>query len=79
MVALGTRIGFSTDPQVVADLVRAVDAVAARCDEMSDRLQQLQATVDDLSGTLGEEVARMRAVLERRDLQTAPEPPATAQ
>jgi hypothetical protein len=52
------------DTQLLGDLVRAVDALAARCDEMTARLSNQEAVVAELAQTLGREVTRLRATVD---------------
>jgi tetrahydromethanopterin S-methyltransferase subunit B len=52
-------------------MVRAVDAVAVRCDELSERVGNLELTADDLARSLGQEIALLRASVER-SLGTGP-------
>lgn len=63
--SLSARVGLGYDPKFVGDLVRALDTVAGRCDELADRVSNLEMTIDDLSGVLGEEVTRLRAAVAR--------------
>ena len=51
----------SIDREMIADLIRAIDAVAARCDAISDRLEHQQIVVDDVVNIFGEELTRLRA------------------
>jgi hypothetical protein len=51
----------SVDREMIADLIRAIDAVAARCDEIAERLAQQQIVVDDVVNIFGEELTRLRA------------------
>jgi hypothetical protein len=46
---------------MLADMIRALDAVAERCDEISERLTHLQIVVDDVATIFGEELTRLRA------------------
>lgn len=59
------RMGLGSDRKLLGDLIRAVDAVAARCDQLSDRVSNMEVTLDDLSRILGEEVTRLRVAVER--------------
>ena len=63
---IGNRLPASVDQVFIADLIRAVDAVAARCDELSDRLQHQQIVLDDAVTIFGEELTRIRAELASR-------------
>jgi len=60
-----SRLLGTADHQLLGDVVRAVDAVAVRCDELSERVGNLELTSDDLARSLGEEIARLRASVER--------------
>jgi hypothetical protein len=63
--ALSAKIGLGYDPNFVGELVRALDAIAVRCDQLADRVSDLEMSIDDLSGALGEEVTRLRAAVDR--------------
>ena len=65
------RMGIGTDRKMLGDLIRAIDAVATRCDELSDRVSSLEVSVDDMARILGEEVTRLRAVVEQSLSETA--------
>jgi hypothetical protein len=56
---------------MLGDLIRAIDAVATRCDELSDRVSSLEVSVDDMARILGEEVTRLRAAVEQSPSETA--------
>jgi hypothetical protein len=51
----------SVDREIVADLIRAIDALALRCDELADRLEHQHIVVDDAVTIYGEELTRLRA------------------
>ena len=61
--------------ELLADLIRAVDAVAARCDGLSGQVERLEAVADDLARVLGEEVTQLRAAVKRLEAQRAEGPP----
>ena len=63
--AVAFRFTHSASRELLADLIRAVDAVAVRCDELSGRVERLEAVADDLAGVLGEEVTQLRAAVHR--------------
>jgi hypothetical protein len=72
-----SKIMGRADGEFLADLVRAVDTVAARCDEISERLVTIEIVVDDLARILGEEITQLRADIQRtavRDKGTSPSP-----
>jgi hypothetical protein len=51
----------SVDREIVADLIRAIDALASRCDELADRLEHQHIVLDDAVTIFGEEMTRLRA------------------
>lgn len=51
----------SADHDVVADLIRAVDAVSARCDELAERLSAQQVIVAEMADIFSEELTRIRS------------------
>jgi hypothetical protein len=55
------RLLGRSDHDFLADLTRAIDAVAARCDEISDQLARQQILTNNIAESLGEEVTRLRA------------------
>lgn len=59
------RITGRADHAFLADLIRAVDAIAERCDELSERLSSNQLVVDEVASILGEEVTQLRAAVAR--------------
>jgi hypothetical protein len=61
-----SRITNRADHRLLGYLVRAVDAVAERCDELSERAANLEVIVDDLARILGEEVTQLRAAVESK-------------
>jgi hypothetical protein len=50
----------SVDREIIADVIRAIDALATRCDELSDRLEHQHIILDDAVTILGEEITRLR-------------------
>jgi hypothetical protein len=62
------------DRELMADLIRSVDAVAARCDELADRLSNQHVIVADMANIFGEDLTRLRAEL-ARTVERAPAPP----
>jgi len=63
--AAASKITGRPDREFLADLVRAVDAVAKRCDEISERLVTIEIVVDDMACVLGGEITQLRAEVER--------------
>jgi hypothetical protein len=57
---MANRAG-SVDREIIADVIRAIDALANRCDELSDRLEHQHIVLDDAVTILGEEITRLRA------------------
>jgi hypothetical protein len=50
----------AVDREMIADLIRAIDAVAARCDVIADRLDHQNVVVNDAITIFGEELTRLR-------------------
>jgi hypothetical protein len=48
---------------MIANLIRAIDAVAERCDVLSERLAHEDFVVDDAVNIFGEELTRIRVQL----------------
>jgi hypothetical protein len=51
------------DREFLGDLVRAVDVLALRCDELAERLANQQAITGETAEILGQEVTRLRAAV----------------
>jgi hypothetical protein len=51
----------AVDREMIGDLIRAIDAVAARCDVIADRLDHQNIVVNDAVTIFGEELTRLRA------------------
>jgi hypothetical protein len=62
-ISLRSRVG-GRDRDFLGYVVRAVDDVAARCDELAQRLSDVAISLDDLARAMGEDVARLRAEVE---------------
>jgi hypothetical protein len=58
---LANRGPGGVDREMIADLIRAIDAVAARCDVIADRLDHQNIVVNDAVTIFGEELTRLRA------------------
>lgn len=63
MRRFANRLPGTVDQVFIADMIRAVDAVAARCDEIADRLEHQTIVLDDAITIFGEELTRIRADL----------------
>ena len=61
--ATATLQAQQADRYLIGGLIRAVDALAKRVDEIGERLQLLEAVVDDLVVVTGHELTAIRAVL----------------
>ena len=59
-----SRVSNGTPDRLLGDLVRAVDALAARSDELSERVANLEVIVDEVARILGSELTRLRAEIE---------------
>jgi hypothetical protein len=64
----------STDHALVGDLIRAMDALAARSDELSTRLANQEVVVASFVQIVGQEVTQLRAAVARAasEVGTAP-------
>jgi hypothetical protein len=51
------------DHELVGALIRAVDALAVRCDELADRLSTQEVLMEDVATSYGEDITRLRADL----------------
>lgn len=58
------RVGGG-DVETLADLVRAVDALAERCDELGARLSNQSILVAEIAENLGSELTQLRATVDR--------------
>lgn len=72
---MAARVIGGNERLFLGDLVRATDEVAARCDELSERVSNLAMAVDDLARSLGEEVTHLRATAGRVALSDPERPP----
>ncbi len=63
-VGLVARLAGGADHRLLGDLIRAVDAVAGRVDELAERVHNLSITADDIGRALSE-VAELRTDIER--------------
>ncbi len=51
----------SGDRALLGALVRAVDTVAGRCDELADRLATLESATEDVVASFGQDITQLRA------------------
>ena len=73
-----SRLVGGADHLFLGDLVRAVDAIAARCDELSERVANLEVIADDLARAFGQEITQLRAAVERTaEQESGTSPPST--
>jgi len=63
MRSLAHRLLGRSDHEFLADLTRAVDAVAARSDDISEQLARQQLLMQNIVESLGPELTRLRAVM----------------
>jgi hypothetical protein len=75
--AVRLRLTVAINDRYLGDVVRAVDAVALRCDELSERVAQLSTITDDLARAVSEEVTELRMAVEqlRRGDPSTPQSP----
>jgi hypothetical protein len=64
------------DRELLGALIRAVDVLAVRCDELADQLATMAGVTDDVTAAFGEDLTHLRAELiaARRQGQQQPEP-----
>jgi hypothetical protein len=63
--ALINRAVGNADRELMGDLIRAIDAVATRCDELAERLSSQQIVIGDAARIFGEEITQLRAATAR--------------
>jgi hypothetical protein len=61
--ALRLRLSGPVNDRYMGDVVRAIDAIAVRCDELSERVTQLSTIADDLASSVSEEVTELRTIV----------------
>ncbi len=59
-----SRFVGGADHRFLGDLIRAVDAIATRCDELSARVANMEVVADDLARVSGQEITQLRAAVE---------------
>jgi hypothetical protein len=57
------RGSLGVDRVMMSDIIRAIDAVAQRCDDISERLGHQDVVVNDVVTIFGEELTRIRVEL----------------
>lgn len=57
------QIARGADHRLIGDLIRAVDAIAARVDELSERVNTHATTTHDVARVLSEELSQLKADL----------------
>jgi hypothetical protein len=75
---VAARVIGRGDHELLGDLIRAVDAVATRCDELTVRVETLTTNVDDIARTYGEDLTQIRADLEQLRKDRSDEGPGAA-
>jgi hypothetical protein len=66
LTAVATEVGrpaLEADRALIGDLIRAVDALAARVDVLGGRVLALEALVEEVVVVTGQDLARVRAAL----------------
>jgi len=72
VTAESTRSAREADRVIIGDLIRAVDALAARLDTVGDRLLALEALVEEVAVVTSEDLTHLRAALEHDADPSAP-------
>jgi hypothetical protein len=63
VAAAARRIVGTSDTILIGDLIRAIDALAERCDELTSRLARQEEITAEIAGSLGQDVARLQATI----------------
>jgi hypothetical protein len=64
------------DRELLGVLIRTVDAIALRCDEIADRLSVQESLMEDVTDSFGEDITHLRAELvQLRVALAASDPP----
>ena len=56
-------LGVRRERELIGSLIRAVDAVALRCDEIADRLANQEALVEEVVAAYGEDLTQLRVAV----------------
>jgi hypothetical protein len=67
------RVWSRDDHERIGDLIRAVDALAVRCDELAERMSHQQIVTSELVEAFGQEITRLRAAVEHAALGDPPQ------
>jgi hypothetical protein len=73
--SLISRARGHADHDFLADLIRALAAVATRCDEIADRMARQEIIAEDTTRIFGEELTSLRAEMARLSALQGNEPP----
>jgi hypothetical protein len=82
--AEGYRSASQADHELIGDLIRAIDAVARRADELAGRITDLEVVVQEVVAVMSEDLVRILAFLEPAPdvlddaAESDPAPPAPA-
>jgi hypothetical protein len=68
----GLSADVRNDRDLIGELIRAVDALAARCDELADRMITLESALAELVEVFGADLTRLRAAAARGDEVRSP-------
>jgi hypothetical protein len=60
------------DRELIGDLIRAADALAARCDELAERVMTLEAALAEMIEVFGADLTRLRAAVAHGDEVRSP-------
>jgi hypothetical protein len=71
-LAPGLSGAVRDDRELIGELVRAVDALAARCDELADRVMTLEGALAEMVEVFGADLTRLRAAAVRGDEVRSP-------
>jgi hypothetical protein len=73
-VVAAARVDAAADRSLIGDLIRAVDAVAARVDDVAGRVGNLELLVQEVLDRLSEDLVRVQAALGTLDDRARDDP-----
>ena len=68
----GSSAGHGDDRALIGDVIRAADALAARCDELAERIVALEGALAEMIEVFGADLTRLRAAAAARGDETRP-------